>query len=109
METELISFKDIVGEEESPDDLKVDELYSQLEALFGEISLNKKCKVIDDIEELDKTTNEGLKLKTQPQIEKQNQEFLDFAGSDESEVMNKALESIDKNIEQMAYSEIFGG
>lgn len=70
METEMISFKDIVGEDD-PDELKVDELYSQLEALFGNISLNQeKCAVKDNIEELDNTVNESLKLKTEPILAK---------------------------------------
>ena len=40
MESELLSFKAIQGED-SPDDLQVDELYSQLESLFGDFQLNK--------------------------------------------------------------------
>ena len=49
----------------------MDELYAQLEALFGQISLNdKNCAVTDNIEELDKNVNEGLQEKIQPQIEK---------------------------------------
>ena len=40
METELLSFNDIAGE--SPDDLSIDELHSQLESLFGDIQLTKK-------------------------------------------------------------------
>ena len=42
----------------------MDELYAQLEALFGKISLNdKNCEVIDNMEALDKTVNEGLQEK----------------------------------------------
>jgi hypothetical protein len=33
---------------------------------------------------------------------------LQFAGSDESEVLQKALDNIDKDIEQLAYKEVFG-
>jgi hypothetical protein len=39
METEMVSFTNIVGDE-TTGDLKMDELYSQLEGFFGDISLN---------------------------------------------------------------------
>lgn len=41
MESDLVSFNDIQGAE-SPEDLQIDELYSQLESLFGELSINKQ-------------------------------------------------------------------
>ena len=107
MESELLSFKAIQGED-SPDDLQVDELYSQLESLFGDFQLNKKYCSEEKIEKLDSVVNDGLQQKIQPHIKKQNEDFLQFAGSDESQVLDLARQSLDKDIEQMAYSNVFG-
>lgn len=53
MESELLSFKQISGGD-SPEDLKVDELYSQLQSLFGDITLTKKSDIVSKLNELDK-------------------------------------------------------
>ena len=86
----------------------MDELYSQLESLFGDFQLNKKSCNIEKIEKLDGEVNVGLQEKIQPQIKKQNEDFMLFAGSDGSEVLNHARDSLDKDIENMAYSNVFG-
>ena len=59
METELLSFQQIQNAD-SPNDLQVDELYSQLESLFGDITLNKQTQVQEKLQELDTDLNDKL-------------------------------------------------
>lgn len=107
MESDLLSFK-LIQSEDSPDALQVDELYSQLESLFGDIRLNKKCEVLDKLEELDTAVNEDLQVKIQPQLKQQQEEFLLFAGSDQSDVLQQAMDNLDMDLEQITYKEVFG-